>query len=218
MKFITGLLTFLAGTQSILGASAPSTLLEMSHIEPKSSLKKSILVMIDYQNEYTTGRLPLWEVQEVIKNSADLLQLARKNGVPVVHVIHNGGKDGLFDLSQKSGQMIDAVKPVEGERVIEKSVPNAFAGTKLLSELQKYPGRDQLIIAGFMTHMCIASTASSAIDHGYFTTIVASTTTTRDLKGLKGETIPASTVKNAALATLKDRFSLILNHIQELQP
>jgi len=217
MKSLNSLIIFLTGIQCALGKPAPSTLLEMSHIEPKSSLKKSVLVMIDYQNEYTTGRLPLWQIQKIIKNSAELLELARKNGVPVVHVIHDGGQGGLFDLTQKSGQIIEAVKPVEGEPVIKKTFPNAFAGTDLLTVLQKYTGRDQLIIAGLMTHMCIASTASNAIDNGYFTTVISSTTTTRDLKGRFGETIPANIVKNAALATLKDRFSLVLNDIQELQ-
>lgn len=218
MKFILSFLALLAGTQRVCGAPVPGTLLEMSHIHPKANLKKSILVLVDYQNEYTTGRLPLWQIQDVVKSSAELLQLARKSGVPVVHVIHDGGQGGLFDLSQKSGQIIDAVKPIEGERVIKKTFPNAFAGTELLSELHKYHDRDQLIIAGLMTHMCIASTASAAIDHGYFTTVVATTTTTRDLKGPAGETIPASTVKSTALATLQDRFSLVLNRIQELQP
>ena len=129
----------------------------------------------------------------------------------------HAGSIELGYLTQKSGQIIDAVKPIEGEIIIKKTFPNAFAGTDLLSVLRIYPSRDQLIVAGFMTHMCIASTASSAIDNGYFTTVVSSTTTTRDLKGPGGEAIPARAVKNAALATLKDRFSLVLNDIQELQ-
>lgn len=216
MKYIS-FIVMLSGLQAALGKPAPSTLLEMSNIEPKASLRKSILVLIDYQKEYTTGRLPLWQIQETIKNSVELLNLARKSGVPIVHIIHDGGVGGLFDLTQKSGQIIEAVKPIDGEAVIKKTFPNAFAGTDLVNLLRKNPGRDQLILAGFMTHMCIASTASAAVDNGYFTTVISSTTTTRNLKGARGETIPASVIKNAALATMKDRFSVILNDIQELQ-
>ena len=217
MKRFTILMLTLTGVQCALGITAPSTLLEMSHIYPMASLKKSVLLLVDYQNEYTSGRLPLWQIQETVQNSVALLQLARRKGVPVIHVIHDGGRGGLFDLTSKNGQIIEAVKPLEAEPVIKKTFPSAFAGTELFEALRKYPERNQLIVAGLMTHMCIASTVSSAIEHGYFTTIVASTTTTRGLKGPNGETIPAKIVKNSALAAVKDRFSLVLNIVEDLR-
>ena len=153
MKAFISLVVLMAGVQSALGKPAPSTLLEMSHIEPKSSLKKSVLILVDYQNEYTTGKLPLWQIQKTIRNTVELLQVARMSGVPVIHVIHDGGRGGLFDLTQKAGQIIDTVKPLEGEPVIKKTFPNAFAGTELAEVLHRYPDRDQLIVAGLMTHM-----------------------------------------------------------------
>ncbi len=209
-------LILLIGAQSALGKGAPQTLLELSHVEPKASLKKSVLVLIDYQKEYTTGSLPLWRIQETVKNTVELIQLARKNNVPIIHVIHDGGTGVLFNLAKENGQMIEAIKPREGEPIIKKTFPNAFAGTELLQTLRRYPERDQLILAGLMTHMCIASTASAAVDEGYFTTVIANTTTTRELKGSGEETVSASMVKKVALATLRDRFSLILNNIQEI--
>ncbi len=38
---------------------------------------------------------------------------------------------GLFDRDQERGRIIEAVAPVDGEAVIEKPLPNVFAGTNL---------------------------------------------------------------------------------------
>lgn len=217
MKILLSLFAFFLSSAMSYGKPLPQTLLEMSHVEIKSSLSRSVLILIDYQNEYVTGKLPLWEIDETVKQTSRLLERARKNHVPVIHVIHDGGSGGLFDLTQNAGQIIEAVKPIEGEIVIKKKLPNAFSGTELKEVLHRFKDKDQLIIAGLMTHMCVSSTVSSAADHGYVTTVIASTTTTRDLKDAKGKVISASDIKRAALATLKDRFSLVLNNIQDLQ-
>jgi nicotinamidase-related amidase len=49
--------------------------------------------------------------------------------------------------------------------VIIKKAPSSFVGTNLEEEL-KIIGRKNLILAGFMTHMCIHSTAQGAFNRG----------------------------------------------------
>ena len=92
--------------------------------------------------------------------------------------------------------------------MIEKGLPNAFAGTLLLEALEK-TARKELILAGFMTHMCISSTARAALDLGYRVTIDASACGTRALPGRSGETILAGQVHEVALAELADRFAIL---------
>ena len=71
-------------------------------------------------------------------------------------------------------------------------------------------GRKQLILTGFMTHMCVEATARAALDHGFKTTVVAAATATRDLPDpLTGETVPAAEVQRNALTALSDRFATI---------
>ena len=105
---------------------------------------------------------------------------------------------------------------MDKEYIVEKSLPNSFAHTNLLEILQKFPEKKNLIVAGLMTHMCVASTVSSAIDHGYTTTLIASTTTTRDLRSYDGQVIPASTLKASTLSALQDRFATILDEPEAL--
>ena len=94
--------------------------------------------------------------------------------------------------------------PLQGEPVITKNYPNSFVGTELDALLKK-AGIQNLILAGFMSHMCVNSTARGAFSLGYRATVVAAATATRSLP-LKatGEVIPAAQVHSAALAALSD--------------
>jgi nicotinamidase-related amidase len=56
----------------------------------------------------------------------------------------------------------------------------SFFQTDLGAQLEK-TGRQDLVLAGFMTHMCVNSTARDAFNLGYRPTVVASATATRDL-------------------------------------
>src|SRR3546814_7791052 len=84
------------------------------------------------------------------------------------------------DREAESGAIHAKAAPAAGETVVEKGLPNAFAGTTLQAELDKI-GRKKLILAGFQTHMCVSATARAALDLGYRSTVVASAAATRDL-------------------------------------
>jgi len=93
--------------------------------------------------------------------------------------------------------------------VVEKPLPNAFAKTDLEAKLQA-TGRKTLIIAGFMTHMCVSATTRSALDHGYTVTVAADAAATRALPDpLGGADLPADQIHRTALAELADRFATV---------
>ena len=72
-----------------------------------------------------------------------------------------------------------------------KQYPNSFVQTDLDEQL-KAVGASNLVIAGFMTHMCVNSTARGAFNLGYAPTVVAAATATRALPGLGGEPVSAA--------------------------
>lgn len=189
--------------------SRPKTLLELAGADLRpSALSQSSVVIIDAQNEYLDGKLALPGVEPAVGAIAKLLANAREAGAPVVHIAHKGRPGGLFDRDGHGGAIIPAVQPVRGERVIEKPLPNAFAQTGLDAEL-KALGRTSLIVAGFMTHMCVSSTARAALDLGYRVTIAGDAAATRDLPDPFGGFITADALHRAALAGLGDRFAII---------
>jgi len=164
----------------------------------------SALIIIDAQNTYCEGIMKLEGMEEALKDCRLMLDRFRTAGRPVYHIQHDGGPDTPYDIQSHIGRIIDAVAPSGSEPVITKHYPNSFVGTELDDSLKK-AGIQNLILVGFMSHMCVNSTARGAFSLGYRPTVVASATATRSLP-LKatGEVISASQVHSAALAALSD--------------
>jgi hypothetical protein len=70
-------------------------------------------------------------------------------------------------------------------------------------------GRPDLVLTGFMTHMCVNSTARDAFNLGYRPTVVASTTATRELSVPGGTPVPDATLQAATLAGFSDLFAVV---------
>jgi nicotinamidase-related amidase len=194
----------------------PKTLLSLSGADmTPGALSKSTIISIDCQNEYVDGMLPLPGVTEALAEVRRLLERARSAGTPIVHIAHKGAPGGAFDRTAANGQITDAAAPIGEEMVIEKPLPNAFAKTNLADALDEI-GRKELIVCGFMTHMCISSTVRAALDLGYRNTVVATAAGTRDLPLAGGGVIDARSLHDASLAALADRFAIIAGTSDDL--
>jgi len=190
----------------------PRTLAQIAGVSTlPSPPSDAVLLLIDAQREYTTGQLPLAGIDAAVEEGARLLAFARAQRMPVFHAIHHGRPGAaLFDPHGEGAAFIPQLAPIDGEPVLIKSLPNAFAGTALAERIRA-TGRREIIIAGFATHMCVSATARSALDQGFRNTVAASATATRDLPGAAGAgVVPASQVQQATLAALSDRFSVVI--------
>ncbi|WIM09338.1 cysteine hydrolase family protein [Enhydrobacter sp.] len=186
------------------------TMLQMSGLAPTpATMADGVLVIVDAQREYTDGLLPLAGVQAAVDALAVLLDKARRANAPVIHIRHKGpGK--AFNPSSTGYEIVKQLTPRDGETVVDKGLPNAFAGTELARHLTGI-GRKNLIVGGFMTHMCVSATVRSATDHGYMCTVAADTVATRDLPdATNGATISAEAINKITLAALSDRFAWIV--------
>ncbi len=172
-------------------------------------LSKSALVLIDCQNTYRHGIMQLEGVEPALKECADLLQRARDTGTPVIHIQHDAGPGSPYDVRAEIGAISDIVAPKAGETVITKAYPSSFEQTSLDADLKKL-GVTDLVLAGFMTHVCVNSTARAAFNHGYRPTVVAAATATRALPNPLGGTLPADAVHNGALTALADIFAIVV--------
>ncbi|KUI33278.1 cysteine hydrolase family protein [Mycobacterium sp. GA-2829] len=180
------------------------------------NLSQSTLVLIDCQNTYTRGVMELEGVQAALEEAASLLDRARTAGIPVIHIQHSDGPDSLYDIEGESGAIVPLVAPREGEPVIVKNYPNSFVQTDLDDQL-KVVGASNLVLAGFMTHMCVNSTARGAFNLGYAPTVVAAATATRALPGLgSDDTVPAAALQTASLAALADLFAVVVPSAQDI--
>jgi len=180
-------------------------------------LSKSALVLIDCQNTYREGVMQLEGVEPALEECARLLERARAAGTPVIHIQHDAGTGSPYDVHAPIGQISDPVAPLSGEKVIVKSLPSAFEGTDLDAELKRL-GVTDLVLAGFMTHVCVNSTARAAFNHGYRPTVVAAGTATRSIPDPRGGDVPAAVLHAAALASLADIFAIVVPDSNEVPP
>ncbi|MFI9114365.1 isochorismatase family protein [Streptomyces venezuelae] len=179
-------------------------------------LGDSTLIMIDFQNTYRTGVMRLDEAEKALTAGARLLAAARAAGAPVVHVVNDGGEGTPYDIRAEIGAISDEVAPVEGEKVVVKQFPDAFHATDLEETLKDLGVTGDLVIAGFMTHMCVLFTAQGAFNRGYRPTVVAEATATRPLEAPDGAVLSAAALQAASLTTVADLFGTVARTVDDL--
>src|SRR5437763_16674721 len=186
------------------------TMLQMSGVAPApATMADGVLLIIDAQREYTDGLLPLSGVAAAVDALAGLLDKARRAGAPIVHVRHQS-KGKAFNPASSGYEIVAPLAPRDGEIIVDTGLPNAFAGTDRAKHLSA-TGRKNLIVGGFMTHMCVSATVRSATDHGFMSTVAADTVATRDLPDATGgATVAADAINRITLAALSDRFAWVV--------
>jgi|WetSurMetagenome_2_1015567.scaffolds.fasta_scaffold00196_21 nicotinamidase-related amidase len=212
-----GLLLCMSSAYGAPPDKGPRTLLQMSGVKAQAPrLSESVLLIIDAQREYVDGKLRLNGIDASLKEASILLQRARKAGIPIIHVVHKSTPgSSLFD---PNGPYVEIAAPVAarpGETIITKTMPNSFSGTNLEETLAKTE-RKNIIVIGYMTHMCVSTTVRAALDRGYHATVVAKATATRDLPDSRSGMIPAQTIQRASLAALADRFAVIVQRAKDI--
>jgi len=161
-------------------------------LESKLSPNKTGLVLIEYQNDFTTegGKLheavkPVMDASSMLSNSKELLNAARSKGIKILHVgitfsddyrelsatpygILQGVKNGqCFPASGWGGEFCDGMTPADGDIVIQgKRGLCGFASTNLDFVLRQN-GIDTIAIAGFLTNCCVESTMRTGYEKGY---------------------------------------------------
>lgn len=131
------------------------------------------LMIVNAQNEYLDGALKIPRIEPAVQQISRLLERARNNDTPIMYLQHVDCPGGLFDPVGRGGQFIDTIAPDNHEHIVQKTTSNGFAATNLAEQLD-HIGRKKLIIAGFMTHMCVSFTARAAVELGYQTSVVTS--------------------------------------------
>ncbi len=183
----------------------------MAHVR----IEEAAVIMIAFQNEYLTGPLALPGARPAIGAARRLLALARRAKRPVLHIAHRGRSGRCFDCASERGQFVKGLAPRGGEAAIETASPGALSPADLPDWLAG-TGAKSLIVAGFMTDVCVSTTAQAARQLDYRVTVDASACATRGLPGLSGWGVDASMLQAVALAELAARNVAIAHGCETL--
>jgi len=206
------------GARSSRGSKQPTTLRALYGLRAPTSLRaaQAALVLVDFQDEFVHGRLPLPDAGAAIARAVELAAWARRSGIRVVrvHNVVDRAGSALFTPGAPTTALVPELRPQPGDLVVQKGLAGAFSRTQLDAELRAR-GIDTLVIGGFMTHLAVFTTASDAMVLGYRVIVAADATATRTLPGAGGgegddQVVEAAALKRAALAALADRAADVM--------
>lgn len=145
----------------------------------------SALVVVDCQKAFTDlgHATTVIRPDETLANILELVDAYRRLSLPVIATRHvHGTRPGPGGMGSwwrtflmqddEASQLCEGLSRRRPGIVIEKDRYSAFGGTPL-DGLLRAAGVNTLFLCGFMTHICVESTARAAFDLGYDVAVVA---------------------------------------------
>jgi len=169
------------------------------------------LLVIDAQQEYFAphGRWALPDGEKALAQIHRLIGAARASGAPIFFITHEslGDAPAVFRRGTVGVELHPSLHPAEGERIVNKHYPNAFAQTPLEAYLRQAEV-DTIIVSGYMTQMCCDTTTRAARERNLSVLFASDATAARALT-LDGETVPHDRIHQTTLAVMT-QFATVL--------
>lgn len=152
-------------------------------------MQKRALIVIDVQNEYFDGALPISDPPPDLSlaNVGRAMDAASAAGVPVI-VVRHGSTDPespIFQEGTHAWELHTEVERRSRDHLIEKTLPGSFTGTPL-ERILAAASVDTVAITGYMTHMCVDTTSRQAAHLGLAVEILNDATGTLALENSGG--------------------------------
>jgi nicotinamidase-related amidase len=149
------------------------------------NMPNKAVIIIDLLNDFVTGDLKTERAARIVPKLKNLIEAARKHGVPVIYSNDAHYKHD-FEVVRKWGghaikgtlgaQVIPELAPREIDFIVEKRAYSGFYETgleSLLRSLYGGEGVDNVILGGLHTHICVRHTSADAFFRGYKITIAS---------------------------------------------
>lgn len=147
---------------------------------------KRALLVVDVQNEYFTGALPITHPVGHLEQILRVMDAA-VGRVPTVVIQHHFPQPDkpFFQKGTPGWELHPEVAGRPRDVLIEKTLPGSFTGTRL-EEWLRDRGITTVAIAGYMTHMCCDTTAREAVHRGFTVEFLSDATGTLPVSNSAG--------------------------------
>ncbi len=172
---------------------------------------KRALLVIDVQNEYFTGLLPITHPEGHLTNILRVMDTATAHSIPLVVIRHTFPQPDkpFFKRGTPQWELHPEIQARPHDLLIEKILPGSFSGTMLEPWLLRQ-SIDTVTIAGYMTHMCCDTTARQAVHRGFTVEFLSDATGTLPLNNPAGE-VSAEELQRAILCTQQMLLSEVIS-------
>jgi len=165
-------------------------------------MKKTAYIFMEFQKDFLTqaGKLNIAkEDSYFVENAQKILQFARENDQPIIHVhlLFSSGYSELredingilalvkqakaFQGGSNGVEAIDEFLPQEKEICVFKNSISAFTDTNLDEQLEEM-GITDVVFTGLLSNVCVESSVRDAYDKGYRVFVIQDATHTIDEK------------------------------------
>ena len=178
-------------------------------------ISESALLVIDAQDSFkSTDRWEKRNNRDFEKNVAQLVNLYRKHGLPVIYFIHSDEDPG-FERTSPFYKLMDFLSPHDSELVIHKVTRNVFTSTGLPAVLLE-KGVRRVVITGIQMEQCCETTARVAADLGYAVDFVTEATMTFPIPNWDrpGEELDVAAIRERTEYALRRRFARLVTVAQ----
>lgn len=178
------------------------------------------LVVVDAQNEFSErGRRAVPNHATILKRIQWHVQRARSNGEPVAWVQHHNkpNESRAFAPGEWGAELSPGLDPQSGcdkEYLFQKDLYGAFMTTNL-TEWLRTRGIEEVVLAGFFSHMCLSTSAREALVRGFKVSIDPKATGARDIIHPTLGRQTADEVRRTALLQLADMGAEIVRFDHE---
>src|ERR1700712_6063523 len=140
------------------------------------------LIVIDVQNEYVTGKLPIGypSLEVSLPNIMMAMDAAADANLPIVLVQHVGpASSPIFAKDSHGAELHESIAGKPHDHLVQKSGASALDGTDLADWLTTRH-IDTITIVGYMTQNCDEATARDASQRGLTVELLSDATGTLD--------------------------------------
>lgn len=169
------------------------------------------LVVIDVQNDYEGGRLPIAfpPVEESLANIGSAMDGAKEAGIPIVAVQNLGPEDAAFLASGSPGAELHMTVTTRGwSHYVPKKLPSAFVATDLEKWLRAND-IDTITVLGYMTHNCLLSTVVYAMHLGFGVELLSDAAGSVAYENRAGRS-DAEEIHRVVTVVLQSRFAAVM--------
>lgn len=171
---------------------------------------KRALIVIDVQNEYFNGILPITYPKDTLPQILDAFDSAKAKGIPVVVVQHTDPSPNAMGYIKGTPgwELHPEIAKRSFDHYVEKNLPGSFTGTDLETWLRAND-IDTVTIAGYMTHVCCDTTSRQAFHLGFNVEFLSDATGTLSLSN-EGGSVTGEEMQRAILVAQAMFFSKVL--------
>ncbi|WP_135078395.1 hydrolase [Terasakiella sp. SH-1] len=132
--------------------------------------QESLFLVVDIQQKLAPA---MWNGEAAIEVNYKLLQAAQHLGVP--HMVSEQYPAGI-------GQTVDVLAPLINSAYLFEKMTFSCLGDDVIAAELKEKGRNQIVVSGMETHVCVCQTVLDMLDEGYQVYVVEDAVASRTVE------------------------------------